>query len=236
MRRVISLVLILGFGFYLVTVIGKIAFPSSGEQKGSVGVAIVNNAAEQTGAANAVTSVVVLYRGFDTLGEVTVLFLAALGLSLLMRGERFIAAKIFDESFILKTGSFLLFPFITLFGLYIIVHGHLTPGGGFPGGVIIATGFFIVIMTSDIVRLRENLVSLLEGLAGLTFIGLGIVGLFGTKGSFLANFMGKGVFNTLLSAGIIPFIYAAIGVKVGSELTGAVGSMFLSPYGREENE
>ena len=236
MRRVIGLILILGFGFYLVTVIGKIAFPNSGAQKGSVGVTIVNKAAEQTGAANAVTSVVVLYRGFDTLGEVTVLFLAALGLSLLRKGEKIIAARIFDESFILKTGSFLLFPFITLFGLYIIVHGHLTPGGGFPGGVIIATGFYIVIMTSDIVRLRENLVSLLEGLAGLTFIGFGIVGLVGTSNSFLANFMGKGVFNTLLSAGIIPFIYAAIGVKVGSELTGAVGTMFLSPYGREENE
>jgi len=236
MRRFFSLILIIGFGFYLVTVIGRIPFASTGEAKGSVGVQIVNDAVKDTGAANAVTSVVVLYRGFDTLGEVTVLFLAALGMSLLLRGTKEVKARVFDESFILKTGSYLLFPFIVLFGLYIIVHGHLTPGGGFPGGVVIATAFFIIVMTSEMVRLRENLVSILESLAGLTFIALGIVGLVGTENSFLANFMGKGVFNTVLSAGIIPFIYAAIGIKVGSELTGAVGSMFLSPFGKEEAE
>ena len=90
-------------------------------------------------------------------------------------------------------------------------------------------------MTSDVVRLREGLVSFLEGLAGLTFIGLGLVGLFKPADSFLFNFLSKGTFNTLLSAGIIPFIYAAIGIKVGSELTGAVGNMFFSPYGRQKD-
>ena len=235
MRKIIGLLLVFGFGFYLVTIIGPVVFPSTIGEKASVGVEVLKNEAAQVGAGNTVTSVVVLYRGFDTLGEVTVLFLAALGLTLLMKGGKHIQAKLFDESFILKTGSYLLFPFMILFGLYIIVHGHLTPGGGFPGGVIIATGYFIIVMTSDAVRLREGLVSFLEGLAGLTFIGLGLVGLFKPADSFLFNFLSKGTFNTLLSAGIVPFIYAAIGVKVGSELTGAVGNMFLSPYGRHED-
>lgn len=235
MRKIIGLLLVFGFGFYLVTIIGPVVFPSSTGEKASVGVEVLKNEVAQVGAGNTVTSVVVLYRGFDTLGEVTVLFLAALGLTLLMKGGKHIQAKLFDESFILKTGSYLLFPFMILFGLYIIVHGHLTPGGGFPGGVIIATGYFIIVMTSDAVRLREGLVSFLEGLAGLTFIGLGLVGLFKPADSFLFNFLSKGTFNTLLSAGIVPFIYAAIGVKVGSELTGAVGNMFLSPYGRQED-
>ncbi|RKX85551.1 MAG: cation:proton antiporter [Spirochaetes bacterium] len=235
MRKIVGLLLIFGFGFYLVTIIGPVVFPSSTGEKASVGVEVLKNEVAEVGAANTVTSVVVLYRGFDTLGEVTVLFLAALGLTLLMKGEKHLQAKLFDESFILKTGSYLLFPFMILFGMYIIVHGHLTPGGGFPGGVIIATGYFIIVMTSDVVRLREGLVSFLEGLAGLTFIGLGLVGLFKPADSFLFNFLSKGTFNTLLSAGIIPFIYAAIGIKVGSELTGAVGNMFFSPYGRQKD-
>lgn len=235
MRKIVGLLLIFGFGFYLVTIIGPVVFPSSTGEKASVGVEVLNKEVAQVGAGNTVTSVVVLYRGFDTLGEVTVLFLAALGLTLLMKGEKHLQAKLFDESFILKTGSYLLFPFMILFGLYIIVHGHLTPGGGFPGGVIIATGYFIIVMTSDAVKLREGLVSFLEGLAGLTFIGFGLVGLFKPVDSFLFNFLPKGTFNTILSAGIIPFIYAAIGIKVGSELTGAVGNMFLSPYGRQED-
>ncbi|MCD6121565.1 MAG: hypothetical protein J7K04_06985 [Spirochaetales bacterium] len=235
MRKIVGLLLIFGFGFYLVTIIGPVVFPSSTGEKASVGVEVLKNEVAQVGAANTVASVVILYRGFDTLGEVTVLFLTALGLTLLMKGGKYIQAKLFDESFILKTGSYLLFPFIILFGLYIIVHGHLTPGGGFPGGAIIATAFFIIIMTSDAVRLREGLVSFLEGLAGLTFIGLGLVGLFKPADSFLFNFLSKGTFNTILSAGIIPFIYAAIGIIVGSGLTGAVGNMFLSPYGRQKD-
>ena len=235
MRKIIGLLLISGFGFYLITVIGPVAFPSSAVEKASIGMKILKNEKAQAGAANAVTSVVVLYRGFDTLGEVTVLFLAALGLTLLMKGGKHLQAKIFDESFILKTGSYLLFPFMILFGLYIVVHGHLTPGGGFPGGVIIATGYFIIVMTSDAVKIREGLVSFLEGFAGLTFIGFGIIGLFKPADSFLFNFLSRGTFNTIISAGIIPFIYAAIGIKVGSELTGAVENMFLSPYGRRKD-
>jgi len=225
MRKIISILLLAGFVFYFATLTGGLIIPSAGGERKSVGLDILSRTADETGAANAVTSVVVLYRGFDTLGEVTVLFLAALGISVFMKGTEDKRKKVMDQSFILKTGSRLLFPLMFLFGIYIIVHGHLTPGGGFPGGVIIATGFFVVLLTSESVQFRKTLMSVLEGLAGLTFIGLGLVGLFGSGNSFLQNFLPLGKFNTLFSAGIIPIIYAVIGVKVAAELSSVVFSM-----------
>lgn len=222
MRKLVGIVLIAGFIFYLATLTGGLMIPSTGGERNSVGLDILSRTAEETGSANAVTSVVVLYRGFDTLGEVTVLFLAALGISVFMKSTDKVRKKVLDQSFILKTGSRLLFPLMFLFGIYIIVHGHLTPGGGFPGGVIIATGFFVVLLTSENVKFKKNLMSVLEGLAGLSFIGMGLVGLFGPENSFLQNFLPLGDFNTLFSAGIIPIIYALVGVKVAAELSSVV--------------
>ena len=226
MRKWIGLFLIAAFVFYLVSIIGKVEIKDSLTPSHPVGTRIISNFQAQTGSANAVTSVVVLYRGFDTLGEVTVLFLAALGVSLLFGAGRKQEKQIQDENFILKTSSGLLFPFIFVFGTYIILHGHLSPGGGFPGGVVIATAFFVVLLTSEI-KYHETGFAVLEGLAGLTFIGLGLVGLFGTQQSFLANFLNTGTVGKLFSAGVIPFIYAVIGIKVAAELSGAVSQAFL---------
>ncbi len=225
MRKLVSIVLLAGFVFYFATLTGGLLIPSTSSDRSSVGLEILSRTANETGGANAVTSVVVLYRGFDTLGEVTVLFLAALGISVFMKSTAKVRKRTLDQSFILKTGSRLLFPLMFLFGFYIIAHGHLTPGGGFPGGVIIATGFFIVLLTSESVEFNKTLMSVLEGLAGLTFIGLGLIGLFGPGNSFLQNFLPLGTFNTVFSAGIIPVIYAVVGVKVAAELSSVVFAM-----------
>ncbi len=225
MRKVISFLLLAGFVFYFATLTGGLLIPDSGADRSSVGLDILSRSAGETGSANAVTSVVVLYRGFDTLGEVTVLFLAALGISVFMKSTGEKRKKVLDQSFILKTGSRLLFPLMFLFGMYIIAHGHLSPGGGFPGGVIIATGFFVILLTSESVNFNKTLMSVLEGLAGLSFIGLGVVGLLGPGNSFLQNFLPLGEFNTVFSAGIIPLIYAVVGIKVGAELSSVVYAM-----------
>lgn len=225
MRKLVSIVLLAGFIFYFATLTGGLLIPSTSSDRSSVGLEILSRTANETGSANAVTSVVVLYRGFDTLGEVTVLFLAALGISVFMKSTAKVRKRTLDQSFILKTGSRFLFPLMFLFGFYIIAHGHLTPGGGFPGGVIIATGFFIVLLTSESVEFNKTLMSVLEGLAGLTFIGLGLIGLFGPGNSFLQNFLPLGTFNTVFSAGIIPVIYAVVGVKVAAELSSVVFAM-----------
>ncbi len=86
-----------------------------------------------TQSANAVTSVVTYFRGLDTLGEVTILFLSIFGIGLgLDKLEE--KENIFSyENQLLKIGVEILFPLIILFGLYIIIHGHLSPGVDFKG-------------------------------------------------------------------------------------------------------
>ncbi|MCD6218958.1 Na(+)/H(+) antiporter subunit B [Candidatus Calescamantes bacterium] len=220
MRKFISLVLVGIIASGITLSLLKIPF---GTPKTKVGNYYLNKGIDQTGAVNIVTSVVLNYRGFDTLGEVTVLFIAALGLGMITstferrRGERI------SPSFVLSTGCRFLFPFILLFGTYIFLHGHLTPGGGFQGGAIIASGFLLVYLGCKRTINKERF-KVTESLAGLVFLIIGLIGLY-FSGYFLFNFLPKGVANTLFSAGIIPLIYIAIGFKVGAELAGIIDGL-----------
>ncbi len=170
--------------------------------------------------ANSVTAIVVNFRGFDTLGEVTVLFLAATGLaSILFRRKEEEAPRVFlRSSSILRTGSKILFPMILLLGAYVFIHGHLTPGGGFQGGAIIATGFLLMFIVYRRFNTNHKVMVWLESLAGLGFVLTGVYGLI-RYGSFLANTPHTGNLNDLISGGFIPLIYIFIGIKVATELT-----------------
>lgn len=199
-----------------------------GTPKTRIGNHFINNGVEETGAVNIVTSVVIGYRGFDTLGEITILFTAAIGLGALFNinnNRKKSKSKTLNEteptSLIVYTGCRFLFPIILLVGIYIFIHGHLTPGGGFQGGAIIASAFLLMYLGCKGRRVNENLNKIVEVIGGSTFIIFGIIGLIIGK-DFLFNFMPKGEPFTLLSAGIIPIIYIAIGLKVGSELTGII--------------
>ena len=142
----------------------------------------------ETGATNIVTSVVVDYRGFDTLGEVTVLFMASTGLIMLhgngKKEEENLPA--IGSSFVLRIGAKLVFPIIVLFAAYIFVHGHLTPGGGFQGGVIIATGVAFLLIVDRSAELREKMLKFTESLSGATIIFIGFFGIIFYSG-FLEN-------------------------------------------------
>ena len=176
---------------------------------------------------NSVTSIVVNFRGFDTPGEVTVLFLAVTVLgSVLYRKRKHGEEKtvLFGSSKIMQSGSRLLFAPIILLGAYVFIHGHLSPGGGFQGGVIIATGFLLMLMAYQDYKVSHNVLSWVESMAGVTFAGIGIAGLVMGK-NFLENFMSvgaAGTLNDLFTGGIIPIIYIAVGFKVAAELTGVV--------------
>ncbi len=185
-----------------------------------------------TGAPNLVTAVVLNYRALDTLGEITVLFIASLGvgvfLSLQKKKDTTKDTKNLPEaSLIVRRGSQFLFPLILLFGGYIFLHGHLTPGGGFQGGSVIASAFLLMFLGNTGYRLRQRPLAVTESLAGITFVIIGLIGL-GIGGYFLNNFLPKGSEFALFSAGVIPILYAAIGLKVGAELAGIVANMFES--------
>ena len=124
---------------------------------------------------------------------------------------------------IVKTISSWVKVLIVLFGIYIILFGHLTPGGGFAGGVILASSYVLLMLAfgGEFVKkdLPLSLVSKLDCLGAFMFIMIAILGLvFG--GTFFVNFMVEkyGQPLHLLSAGTIPFSNIAIGLKVGASL------------------
>ncbi len=174
----------------------------------------------QEGVANAVTSVVVYFRGFDTLGEIAVLFIAALGIGLMVSSHESHERHKEESNFILQTASKILFPFITLFGVYVMIYGHLSPGGGFQGGVIIASGVLLLLISYQNFEVPHALIVALETLAGISYVLIGLLGLW-ILDHFLGNFLPHDIsqMGMLISGGIIPLIYIIVGVKVGSEMS-----------------
>ncbi|GAB6053957.1 Na(+)/H(+) antiporter subunit B [Magnetospira thiophila] len=190
------------------------------------------NTVSDTGAQNIVTAIIVTYRGLDTLGEVTVLFLTAATVGLVLRKERLpgqlpvigLVSNLLPSGELLLTGCRLLVPLIILFGIYVFVNGHLTPGGGFQGGAIVASGILLMLLTHPFRRFSHNLISRVESGSGFLYVFIGLLGM-ALAGGFLDNrILPLGTFGSLFSAGAIPVIYSLIGLKVGAEFS----SMMLS--------
>ena len=112
---------------------------------------------------------------------------------------------------------------IFLYGIYIIMHGHLTPGGGFAGGIIIAGSFILLVIAfgSKFLALKkeETGSSILESTAILLFLAIASAGLLiSGVGIFFVNFLPKGTIGNLISAGILPFFNIAVGIEVAAAL------------------
>ncbi|MEA2095211.1 MAG: hydrogen gas-evolving membrane-bound hydrogenase subunit E [Candidatus Cloacimonadota bacterium] len=175
---------------------------------------------------NVVTSVIVTYRGLDTLGEVTVLFLATAGVGFLLRKKK-ASLKPRRSSELLQTASQFLFVLIILTGVYIFTHGHLTPGGGFQGGVLITTAFLLLILADVNLKFNHSILHLVESFSGAFYVMIGLFGLLliGMNSFLDPAILPLGKFGYLLSAGAIPIIYSLVGLKVGSELTTIIDKM-----------
>lgn len=120
-------------------------------------------------------------------------------------------------SLIVKTITRLTVGLILLFGIYIVLHGHLSPGGGFAGGVIIALSFVHLMLAFGkdvaIKKLPKNVALSLESIGALMFLSIAILGFFG--GAFFLNLLNKGTPFKLFSAGTIVLSNIAISLKVG---------------------
>jgi multicomponent Na+:H+ antiporter subunit B len=185
--------------------------------------------ASDLGAANIVTAIIVTYRGLDTLGEVTVLFLTAAIVGLVLAQGRLKETQpqrtLPPAGELLLTGTRLLLPLILLFGAYVFSHGHLTPGGGFQGGAILASAILLALLSDPLQRFSHRLIALIESTAGIAFIVIGILGIL-LAGGFLDNrILPIGTFGELFSAGAIPVIYAFVGLKVGAEFSSMLVSL-----------
>lgn len=133
-------------------------------------------------------------------------------------------------SVIVKTISSWVKVLIFLFGIYIVLFGHLSPGGGFAGGVILASSYVLLMLAFGRQFVQKDLPlsvdSKLDCLGILLFALIAILG-FVFGGTFFVNFLHQeGVLSgeamRLISAGTIPLANIAIGLKVGASLFLAV--------------
>ncbi len=228
MKKVLVILLLGVIGYFLADTFVNMGFGESHFVKNEAIKPVKDDYLQKTKddlkVSNTVTSIVVNFRGFDTLGEVTVLFLSVTALGSILYRRRHHAGDrsvLFSASSIVTAGSKLIFPPIILLGAYVFIHGHLSPGGGFQGGVIIATGFLLMLLAYENYTVSHTWLTIVESMAGITFAVIGLMG-FMNGGTFLQNFLPTGTLNDLFSGGVIPIIYIAVGFKVAAELTGVI--------------
>jgi multicomponent Na+:H+ antiporter subunit B len=211
--------------------IGLAGLPRFGHYQGPYGDILNEVTVPQRHITDVVTAVNFDYRGFDTLGEEFIFFAAALGVALVLRphpGED--AARRIDyatgravppTSDAVRVLGLGLTPPTLLFGLYIVAHGHLTPGGGFQGGVILATAVLLIYLAGEFEDLHglytEAALERAEAIGASGFVGLGLLGV-ATGTAFLDNVLPLGRTGSVFSAGIVPLINVSVGLEIAAGL------------------
>lgn len=174
---------------------------------------------------NVVSGILLAYRGFDTVGEVAVLFMVAASLGPLLKSTD--AAKVASAPTsageIVETGRFMMLPLIFVFGAYVVLNGHLSPGGGFQGGAIIASGFMLHLIADPRRPFDTSTLSVVESVAGVLFVLVGLLGIALAGGFLDPRFLPAGQLGALYSAGALPLASALLGVKVAAELSVVLG-------------
>jgi multicomponent Na+:H+ antiporter subunit B len=203
--------------------------PSFGNYAGPYGDLVMQTTLELRHTQQGVAAVTFDYRGFDTLGEEFILFAAVAGALLLMRpqqSERILEPRDQDASRLIpEEGAavigcgVLMFPFTLLLGIYLVVHGHLTPGGGFQGGVLLATAFYFVYLSGEYGDLLEfvagHKVSLVEVAGAASFALIAALPLLRHR-AFMLNLLPLGRSGELLSSGSLPLFNCAVGIEVAA--------------------
>jgi len=149
---------------------------------------------------------------------------------------------------IVKTISSIAFPLSLIYGLYIIAHGHLTPGGGFQGGAIVASACAMILVAYGSVwtirKIKEKHLSVFESLGAIGFIGLAFLGIIFGINVFFNNFLinqniipifneiGRGLAN-INTAGVLPLMNFAVGLKV---IAGLFAIVLVMAYGTRVQE
>lgn len=171
--------------------------------------------------ANAISSINFDQRGFDTLGEETIFLASVVGaIALLRPSKEEQAERAADTGHVMastRLGGYLLLPMTILVGIDVVAHGHITPGGGFQGGVVLATAIHLLYVAGRFRALEAaGSVALFEygeAIGALAFSGLGLAALAMT-GSYLTNVIPQGTLGQFVSAGTVEPFNLAVGIEV----------------------
>jgi multicomponent Na+:H+ antiporter subunit B len=213
-------------------VIGLADLPRFGASVPALGELIGQVGRDERKTENLVAAIIFDYRAFDTMAEQFIIFSAIIGVALLFRDVRspnaekappiIMRGARIDRSAATVTAARVLLPLVFLFGLYATLHAHLTPGGGFQGGAILASGLVLIYLGgSRELWTRMTPVALLDvvkAISALAYIAIGVAGL-AVGGAFLENILPLGSAGTLTAGGTIPFLNLAAGIGVAAGLT-----------------
>jgi multicomponent Na+:H+ antiporter subunit B len=205
--------------------VGAADNPSSNE----VAAKYIEDGLQDTGAVNIVTGMILDYRAFDTFGESNVLFIATCTVLILLRSdkkkdrqeeeaeqrrEQHYEPK--DDS-ILQRVTFLLFPIIVIYGIYVILNGHISPGGGFSGGAIIGAGLILYANAFGFEKLNRFFTE--KTYKTISFVSLSFYCLaksysFFTGANHLESGIPLGEAGAILSSGLILPLNICVGLVV----------------------
>jgi multicomponent Na+:H+ antiporter subunit B len=231
MSRTARLVMafVAGGGLMAVLVLGFTGLPAFGDAHEIVGQVVDLTEPALRHATDIVTALNFDIRAFDTLGEEFILFTSVAGVALLLRTMRDEKEEteqttpgVQDHRFAgasdgVKAMSLVLTPLLIAFGLYLVFHGQLTPGGGFQGGVVLAAGPVSIMLAGRYMSVKRIAPQrLLEGADALGAVSYALIGLGGLifVGTYLQNPLPLGTPGHLLSGGMMPLNSIAVGLEV----------------------
>ena len=221
----VALILMLLTAVSYLPPVGATDNPASNE----VAAKYIEDGLQDTGAVNIVTGMILDYRAFDTFGESNVLFIATCTVLILLRSdkkkdkqqeqaeqrrEQHYEPK--DDS-ILQKVTFLLFPIIVIFGIYVILNGHISPGGGFSGGAIVGAGLILYANAFGFEKLNRFFTEKTYkwiSFSALAFYCLAKSYSFFTGANHLESGIPLGIPGAILSSGLILPLNICVGLVV----------------------
>lgn len=240
------------FGFVLIW--GLSGLPAFGDYRGPYGTVLGQVVVSERHATEVVGATTFDYRGFDTMGEEYILFAAVMGLVILLRQLRSerteeegeeeeeypIDRRRREASDALRVLGLVLVGPVVVLGIYIVTHGHLTPGGGFQGGIILAAALTLVSLAGGYPAMKRvrpiPLIELADAAGAAGFVLIGVGGLIAGS-EFLYNFLPLGEPGTLPSAGMIPLLNISVGLEVAGAfvllISEFLGQQFMASRGEE---
>jgi multicomponent Na+:H+ antiporter subunit B len=226
-RARLGLFALAGPGLAAVLVLGFRGLPPFGGYRGVYGFIVNGVELGERHATDYVTALNFDLRAFDTLGEEYILFAAVLGVTFLLSGvrERKLGPRdsvtrphqLAGASDAIRAVLIMLVPLVVALGGYVVLHGALTPGGGFQGGVVLASGPLCLLIAGRFLAMRrlapDSALEALDAIGAGAYAALGLAGLV-LASIYLRNFLPLGISGHLLSGGYMPLNSLAVGLEV----------------------
>lgn len=220
--------------FFSLLVITMLNLPGIGAEvnpdNNEVSERYIEKGTQETGAVNIVAGMILDYRAFDTFGESNVLFVATICVTIMLRildrddGEDVNEDNAQNDRFyepehdtVLQICSYAVIPIIFVFGIYIILNGHISPGGGFSGGAVLGAGLILYLNAFGFEKTERFMNS--TSIKWITFVSLLVYCLaksysFFTGANGLESHIPLGTPGAILSSGLILILNICVGCVV----------------------